>query len=196
MDENTTSTSNSDQMDQVEPTTDNSSSTEESLDNKTPSNTSTDSDVPTPSSTDPVKDFIPQDISSEQITNLKEEAIQYAKAYAKKGTSVRKEPSPDLANDQGPYLWWENQDTFESNTWSISFWEYDNQYWQLQATKVVLQPDGHSLMTAYSMRNDTDVNFPGFQVYKEQSDDRYHQAAIEDIVYLNRVLKALKDSRS
>ena len=50
-------------------------------------------------------------------------------------------------------------------------------------------------MTAYSMRKDTDVNFPGFQVYKEQSDDRYHKAEIEDIVYLNRVLKALRDSR-
>jgi hypothetical protein len=158
------------------------------------SSTSTDSDIPTPSVSDPIKDSIPTDITSDQITELKNEAIEYAKQYAKKGTSTRKEPSPDLANDQGPYVWWENQATYESNTWSVSFWEYDNQYWQLQATKVELQPDGRSRMTAYSMRKDSDISFPGFQVYKEQSDDRYHQAAIEDIVYLNRVLRALKDS--
>lgn len=134
------------------------------------------------------------DITSDQIAILKSEAIDYAKAYAKTGVSNRKEPASDLANDQGPYYWWEKQATFESNTWSISLWEYDNNHWQLQATKVELETDGRSRMTAYSMRKDTDINFPGFQVYKEQSDDRYHPAAIEDIVYLNRVLKSLKQS--
>lgn len=134
------------------------------------------------------------DITSDQITELKSETVEYAKAYAKTGASTRKEPSPDLANDQGPYTWWEQQASFESNTWSVSLWEYDNKHWQLQATKVELKSDGHSRMTAYSMRKDTDTSFPGFQVYKEQSDDRYHPAAIEDIVYLNRVLKSLHDS--
>jgi hypothetical protein len=159
----------------------------------TPTSTSTDSDVPTPSgetSSEPV----PADITSEQISQLKNEAIEFAKSYAKTGTSTRKEPSPNLANDQGPYYWWEKQATYESNTWSISYWEYDNQNWQLQATKVELKPDGHSLMTAYSMRKDTDTSFPGFQVYKEQSEGRYHQASIEEIMYLHRVLENLKSS--
>lgn len=133
----------------------------------------------------------PSDITSDEIATLKEETIQYAKAYAKTGQSTRKEPSPNLANDHGPYYWWEKQATYESNTWSVSLWEYDNQSWQLQATKVELNSDGHSRMTAYSMRKDTDQSFPGFQIYKEQKDDRYHPAAIEDIVYLNRVLKGL-----
>lgn len=133
-------------------------------------------------------------ITSDQINELKEEAIQYAKAYAKTGTSTRKEPAPNLANDKGPYYWWEKEATYESNSWSISYWEYDNGLWQLQATKVELQPNGHSRMTAYSMRNDNDQSFPGFQIYREQMDDRYHPAAIEEIVYLNRVLKGLVDS--
>jgi len=138
---------------------------------------------------------VPVDITSDQIAQLKSETVEYAKEYSKKGTSTRKEPSPDLANDQGPYLWWENQDSYEGNTWSVSYWEYDNKYWQLQATKVEVESDGKSIMTAYSMRKDSDVNFPGFQVYKEKSDDRYHPAEIEDVVYLNRVLKALRDSK-
>ncbi len=135
------------------------------------------------------------EISPDQVEDLKNEAIEYAKAYAKTGLSTRKEPSPDLANNKGPYYWWEKEATYESNTWAISFWEYDNNIWQLQATKVELQPDGHSRMTAYSMRNENDTSFPGFQIYREQKDDRYHPAAIEDIVYLNRVLKGLVDSR-
>ena len=134
------------------------------------------------------------DISSEEITSLKNETIEYAKKYAMSGMSTRKEPSPSLANDQGPYTWWEKQATYEGNTWSISLWEYDNKNWQLQATKVELQIDGHSRMTAYSMRKDSDTSFPGFQIYREQKDDRYHKAAVEDIVYINRVLKGLVDS--
>lgn len=147
-----------------------------------------------PVESDPFPEGVPADITSDQISQLKLEAIDYAKDYAKSGISSRKEPSPDLANDQGPYTWWEKQDTYEANTWSISYWEYDSGSWQIQATKVELLPDGHSRMTAYSLRKDTDTSFPGFQVYKEQSDDRYHPAAIEEIVYLNRVLKGLKES--
>ncbi len=133
-------------------------------------------------------------LTPDQVEELKEESIHYAKSYAKTGVSSRKEPSSNLANDQGPYYWWNKQATYESNTWSISLWEYDNKSWQLQATKVELQPDGRSHMTAYSMRKDTDTSFPGFQIYREQMDDRYHKAAIEDIVYLNRVLKGLVDT--
>jgi hypothetical protein len=134
------------------------------------------------------------DINPDQVANLKAEIIEYAKKYAKTGTSTRKEPSSNLVNDQGPFYWWEKQATFESDTWSVSFWEYDNKTWQLQATKVELKPDGHSQMTAYSMRKDTDPNFPGFQVYKEEKDDRYHQATVEEIVYLNRIIKGLLDA--
>jgi hypothetical protein len=137
---------------------------------------------------------VPTDIDREQLDNMKAEAIVYAKQFAKTGTGVRKEPSSDLANDQGPYYWWEKQATYESNTWSVSYWEYDNKSWQIQATRVELKNDGHSLMTAYSLRKDTDTSFPGFQVYKEQEDTKYHRAEIEDIVYLNRVLKGLRDS--
>lgn len=130
-------------------------------------------------------------VTSDQVDELKNESIQFAKSFAKSGPSVRKEPSPNLANDQGPYTWWDKQASYESNSWSVSLWEYDNKNWQLQATKVELQPDGRSRMTAYSMRKDTDNSFPGFQIYREQRDDRYHPAEVEDIVYLNRVLKGL-----
>jgi len=134
---------------------------------------------------------VDENITPEQVEDLKLEAINFATSYAKSGISSRKEPSSSLANDQGPYYWWNKQATFESNTWSISLWEYDNKAWQLQATKVELQPDGKSHMTAYSMRKDNDTSFPGFQIYREQKDDRYHHAEVEDIVYLNRVLKDL-----
>jgi hypothetical protein len=148
---------------------------------------------PVDNSTNPTEQ-VAEGLTPDQVDELKQESIQYAKSYAKTGVSSRKEPSSNLANDQGPYYWWNKQATYESNTWSISLWEYDNKTWQLQATKVELQPDGKSHMTAYSMRKDSDTSFPGFQVYREQMDDRYHKAAIEDIVYLNRVLKGLVDT--
>ena len=174
---NNNSTENTEQTTSPAPTTDPISTpiAEEKNDKSTPSNMNT------------------EDITSDQIAQMKAEAVEAAKSYAKKGVQTRKEPSPDLANDQGPYNWWENQATYESNTWSISFWEYDNGSWQLQATRVELQQDGRSRMTAYSMRKDSDTKFPGFQVYREQSDDRYHPAEIEDVVYLNRVLKDLNE---
>lgn len=130
-------------------------------------------------------------ITKEQLEAMKIAVVENAKKYARAGKKTRKEPSPSLANDLGPYDWWERQDSYEGDTWSISFWDYDNKTWHIQASRIELQQDGRSKMTAYSLRDDHDVSFPGFQVYKEQSDNRYHMAAIEDIVYLDRVLKGL-----
>ena len=131
------------------------------------------------------------DIPPEQVDKLKNDAIVAAKQFALRGKNTRKEAENQGGIEKPAYNWWENQAAFEGNTWSVSFWDYDDKTWQIQGTKIELQPNGHSLMTSYSIRQPNDPNFPGFQVYKEQSDDRYKVATIEEIVYLNRCLQGM-----
>lgn len=130
-------------------------------------------------------------IPPEQVDKLQTDAIKLAKDFALRGSKTRKEAETEGGAEKSAYDWWENQGAFEGNTWSVSFWDFDDKSWQIQATKIELEPNGHSLMTSYSIREKNDQNFPGFQVYKEQSDDRYKPAAIDEIVYLNRVIQGL-----
>lgn len=130
------------------------------------------------------------DLTPGQVEKLTTDAVTKAKEFAMHGNKTRKEPEQGVTTVPG-YDWWENQGTYESDNWSVSFWDFDNDTWQVQATKIELKSDGHSLMTSYSLREKNDPSFPGFQVYKEQSDERYKKGPVEDIVYLNRVFEGM-----
>jgi len=130
------------------------------------------------------------DINSE-AGKIKIEAVNNAATFAMRGKKTHKDIDEGISSESSEYDWWENQGTYESNSWSVAYWRFADNTWKLQATRVELKSDGRSQMTSYSMRTDSDPNFPGFQVYKELVDDRYHPAKIEDIVYLDRVMKGL-----
>jgi hypothetical protein len=141
--------------------------------------------------TTPSEPNLSSEIPPEQVAKLQKDAIESAKEFSMRGTKTRKEEENESGSEKPGYDWWENQGSYESNTWSVSLWDFDNDTWQIQATKIELEPDGHSLMTSYSIRDEKDSSFPGFQIYKERSDNSYKPAAIEDIVYLNRVIQGM-----
>lgn len=126
-------------------------------------------------------------LSGGQLDELKNKSVQLAKSFAMRGTQTRKEESLG----KPAYNWFENTGNYEGSTWQVSFWDYDDKSWQIQVTKVELKNDGRSIMTAYSIRADNSNSFPGLQVYKEMTDDRYHEGGPEDAVYLERVLQGL-----
>lgn len=134
---------------------------------------------------------IDSDIPPEQVAKLSKDAIASARLFAMRGKKSRKEVESDNGVEKPAYSCWENQASYEGSNWSVSYWDFDNKAWQVQATKIEPKSDGHSLMTSYSMRDKDDPNFPGFQVYKEQSDNRYSPGTIDEIVYLNRVIQAM-----
>jgi len=137
------------------------------------------SDSPTPNGS----------IDAVQLEKIKANIIANAKTVAQMGIKTVKaaeDPSNPATTD-----WWEFEQSFDNNFWSISLWLYPNDKWQLQITKVAIQPNGSSLMISYSVRTDDDKQFPGFQIYQESVDESYRPMKIEEIVLLDRVLQGI-----
>lgn len=132
-------------------------------------------------------------ITPEQLNEVKNSVIANAKRLAMMGTkTVRSDQNPE--KNDNPTEWWENEVSFDEAFWSVSFWNYPNDKWQIQITKVVVQLDGSSLMISYSIRMEDDAKFPGFQIYREAVDDGYRPMKAEEFVLLDRVMRELLTS--
>jgi hypothetical protein len=129
-------------------------------------------------------------ITPEKLNEIKADVIANAKRLAMLGTkTLRSDQDPQKSQDSTE--WWENEVSFDDDFWSVSFWNYPNDKWQIQITKVVVQLDGSSLMISYSIRMEDDVQFPGFQIYRESVDDGYRPMKAEEFVLLDRVMREL-----
>jgi len=130
-------------------------------------------------------------ITPQQLSTIKTDIIANSKSIAMLGTKTVRDNQDTIKNNNSTYEWWENEQSFDNNFWSVSYWNYQNGKWQLQITKVVVQQDGSSLMISYSIRTEDDTEFPGFQIYEEAVDNGYRQMKVEEFVELDRVLRAL-----
>ena len=128
-------------------------------------------------------------IDAAQMEKIKANIEANAKAVAKMGVKTVKateDPANTATTD-----WWEFEQSFDNDFWSVSLWVYPSDKWQIQITKVTIQPNGSSLMISYSIRADDDKQFPGFQIYQESVDESYRPIKIEEIVLLDRVLQGI-----
>lgn len=130
-------------------------------------------------------------VTPEQLKSLKDQIIKNVQIYAMTGDKTSRTPEPDDIGDKSTYDYWDKQDTFENSQWSTYYWKFNDGKWEIQLTKIELRPDGHSQMATYSIKPDTDPNFPGIQVYLEERDKGYRPAESEDVVYLDRVIGGL-----
>jgi hypothetical protein len=130
-------------------------------------------------------------VSPDQIQSMKLAVIDNAKKFAMKGSKTIKNSSSDPNDQAHSYDWWENEKSFDGDFWSVSFWNYPDNRWQIQATKIALSDNGKSLMTSFSVRMNDDQSFPGFQVYEESIDTSYRPLKVEELVLLDRVIKGL-----
>ena len=130
-------------------------------------------------------------IAPEQLKNLKTDIVANARRVAMMGTKTIRNGEEDNKTGNSTYEWWENERSFDDSFWSVSFWNFTNNRWQFQITKVVVQDDGSSLMISYSIRMDDDKDFPRFQVYEEAVDNGYRSMRPEEYVLLDRVLRGL-----
>ncbi len=133
-------------------------------------------------------------VTEEQLQVIKTSIIANAKNIAMRGIKTVKSTNSSNADNSSTYDWWENEQSFDNNFWSISFWDYPDNRWQIQVTKIIIQNTGRSLMVSYSVRMDDDRSFPGFQVYEESVDDSYRPFKVEEFVLLNRVLLGIQSS--
>ena len=90
------------------------------------------------------------DINSE-AGKIKIEAVNNAATFAMRGKKTHKDIDEGISSESSEYDWWENQGTYESNSWSVAYWRFADNTWKLQATRVELKSDGRSQMTSYSM---------------------------------------------
>ena len=134
-----------------------------------------------------------QTVTEEQLQQLRTKVIEGSKAYAMSGTKTRRTPSENDIGDKSAYDYWDKEETFEADQWSVYYWKFDDGKWEVQLTRIELKADGHSLMSTYSIRPDEDLTFPGIQVYREERDMGYRKGEVEDIVYLDRVIAGLKN---
>lgn len=135
-------------------------------------------------------------LTPHKLKELSNKIIANTKAYTAGGQKTRRTPEADALGDKSPYDYYERQDTFENNQWSVYYWKYDDGKWEIQLTKIELKFDGHSEMATYSVRPDDDENFPGIQVYLEEKDRGFRPADAEDIVYLDRISEGLRTLNS
>jgi hypothetical protein len=130
-------------------------------------------------------------ITDDQLQQMKTVIIESSKKFALAGTKTVKNSSSEPNNPQYSYDWWENEQSFDGNFWSVSYWAYPENRWQIQVTKLTIAETGHSVMTSYSVRMNDDKSFPGFQIYEESLDNSYRPLKIEEYVLLDRVLRNL-----
>ena len=133
-------------------------------------------------------------VTQEQLQVIKTSIVTNARNIAMQGIKTVKSTDDSTTGDNLTYDWWENEQSFDNNFWSISFWDYPNNRWQIQVTKIIIQNTGRSLMVSYSVRMDDDGSFPGFQIYEESVDDSYRPFNIEEYVLLNRVLLGIQSA--
>ncbi|HUY52972.1 MAG TPA: hypothetical protein VMV24_00120 [Candidatus Dormibacteraeota bacterium] len=133
-------------------------------------------------------------VTQEQLQVIKTSIVTNARNIAMQGIKTVKSTDDSTTGDNLTYDWWENEQSFDNNFWSISFWDYPNNRWQIQVTKIIIQNTGRSLMVSYSVRMDDDKSFPGFQIYEESVDDSYRPFNIEEYVLLNRVLLGIQSA--
>jgi len=133
-------------------------------------------------------------ISPEQLQSMRTSIISNARSIATMGTKTVKNTSDTTSGNGSSYDWWENEQSFDNDFWSVSFWDFPDDKWQIQITKVTIQSTGRSLMVSFSIRNEEDRVFPGFQIYQEGQDDSYHPFKVEEFVFLDRVLRDLLNS--
>jgi hypothetical protein len=128
-------------------------------------------------------------IDAGQLEKIKANILANAKAVAQMGVKTVKadqDPANTATTD-----WWEFEQSFDNDFWSVSLWVYPSDKWQIQITKVAIQTNGSSLMISYGIRMDDDKQFPGFQIYQESVDESYRPMKLEEIVLLDRVLQGL-----
>jgi hypothetical protein len=130
-------------------------------------------------------------IDPAQLEKIKTDIVNNSKAIAKLGIKTVKNNQDSVSGDTTTYDWWEFEQSFDNDFWSISFWDYPNNKWQIQITKVSIQSNGSSLMISYGIRMDDDAQFPGFQVYQESVDSSYRPMKPEEFVLLDRVLQGI-----
>ena len=135
-------------------------------------------------------------ITEEQLQGMKTGIVDNAKKIAMVGAKTVKNTDDSAVDNASTYDWWENEQSFDDDFWSVSFWDYPNSRWQIQITKITIQSNGRSLMISYSVRMDDDKSFPGFQVYQESVDDSYRPLKVEEFVLLDRVLLGILNSLS
>ena len=135
-------------------------------------------------------------ITEEQLQDMKTGIFDNAKKIAMMGAKTVKNTEGTAVDNAPTYDWWENEQSFDDDFWSVSFWDYPNNRWQIQITKITIQSNGRSLMISYSVRMNDDKSFPGFQVYQESVDDSYRPLKVEEFVLLDRVLLGVLDSLS
>jgi hypothetical protein len=128
-------------------------------------------------------------IDAVQLEKIKANIVADAKAVAQMGIKTVK--AAEDASNPATTDWWEFEQSFDNDFWSVSLWLYPSDKWQIQITKVSIQPNGSSLMISYSVRTDDDKQFPGFQIYQESVDESYRPMKIEEIVLLDRVLQGI-----
>jgi hypothetical protein len=130
-------------------------------------------------------------ITPDQLKNLKSNIVSNSRRIAMAGTKTIRNSQDPTQTSNSTYDWWENERSFENAFWSVSYWDFQNNRWQIQVTQVVIQDNGGSLMVSYSIRMDDDKDFPGFQVYKEAVDNGYRSMKLEEYVLLDRILRGL-----
>jgi hypothetical protein len=130
-------------------------------------------------------------IAPEQLEKIKTDIVNNSKTIAKMGVKTVKSNQDGVSGDSTTYDWWEFEQSFDNDFWSISFWDYPNGKWQIQITKVAIQTNGSSLMISYGIRLEDDKQFPGFQVYQESVDEGYRPMKPEEFVLLDRVLQGI-----
>lgn len=133
-------------------------------------------------------------IDPQQLEKIKSDVISGAKTIAKMGVKTVKNGQDTISGDTTTYDWWEYEQSFDKDFWSISFWDYPDSRWQIQITKVSVQKNGSSLMISFSIRMNDDKQFPGFQVYQEAVDDSYRPMRVEEFILLDRVLQGITAS--
>ena len=142
----------------------------------------------------PVEPTTESSISPEQLQSVRNSIISNARSIATMGTKTVKNASDAIGGNHSSYDWWENEQSFDNDFWSVSFWDFPDDKWQIQITKVTTQNTGRSLMVSFSIRNEEDRVFPGFQIYREGQDDSYHPFKVEEFVFLDRVLRDILNS--
>lgn len=131
-------------------------------------------------------------IDAAQLEKIKANILNNAKAVAQMGVKTVKN-DVDPANT-GTTDWWEYEQSYDNDFWSVSLWVYPTQRWQVQITKVAIQSNGSSLMISYGIRMDDDKQFPGYQIYQESVDESYRPMKLEEFVLLDRILQGIVSS--
>src|ERR1039458_1939076 len=104
-------------------------------------------------------------LTSEELSELQNETIGNAKHFALKGSKTTRHAKNYGVKNPIDYDWWTNETTYDEFFWSVSYWNFHDTQLQIQITKLLLQENGRSIMTSYSIRDNDDPNFPGFQIY-------------------------------